>query len=484
MAAIPNNYWWEVIDKNGSQSFYGGDPTSGLVADAVLTDYNGNIFKWALRETRDTNGNNVQYRYMRVNDVGLAQGSVPGYELYIKTIHYTGYQNQAGRYQVTFIRDRELGESQRPDVTISARGGFKQVTADLLRKVEIHFDNQPVRSYVFNYREGAFHKTLLESITQLGDDGSPFNTHTFEYYDDARDANGDYKGFAPPQKWEVGDDQLASRLKIQGNPSALGGNLSKEIGAHFYTGVGFSGPTNKGSSVGAKIGYNRSNSKGIVSLIDINGDGLSDKVFKDGDTVYYRANQSGPQGGVKFASPRKIASLTDLSKEESHLFSMGPEFYIGVKGGMNFALGYTRQAIYFTDVNGDGLPDLVKNKKVLFNHLDSEGHPVFTTDSADTPSPVGEGADVDTSGASEEDEASYQEQLDNFPLLDTVRRWIAPYEGSISINGTVALLEDTSSERQDYETADGVRVVIQHNDTELWRHVLRLPIILSKRPPV
>jgi len=62
----PSNYWWEVIDKNGNKSFYGGDPDNDLVAEAVLTDYNGNVFKWALRETRDTNGNNVQYRYNHI----------------------------------------------------------------------------------------------------------------------------------------------------------------------------------------------------------------------------------------------------------------------------------------------------------------------------------------------------------------------------------------------------------------------------------
>jgi len=86
----------------------------------MLTDDNGNVFVWALREVRDTHGNTMQYRYEVVTDVGLPGGMVPGRELYLKTIHYTGYQNETGPYQVKFIRDRDLGEVQRADVMVSS----------------------------------------------------------------------------------------------------------------------------------------------------------------------------------------------------------------------------------------------------------------------------------------------------------------------------------------------------------------------------
>jgi hypothetical protein len=38
----------------------------------------------------------------------------------------------------------------------------------------------------------------------------------------------------------------------------------------------------------------------------------------------------------------------------------------------------------------------------------------------------------------------------------------------IKITGDVQLIQDTSGERLKYETADGVRVAIQHEGTELW----------------
>ena len=152
----PNNYWWEVTDKNGVVYFYGGDPITHPAADSILTDDQGNIFKWLLREMRDTHGNTVQYRGEVVTDVGVPAGFVAGRDLYIKTISYTGYQSQQGPYQIRFIRSGELGEARRPDTFISGRGGFKQVTVDLLRKIDVTYQGQTVRSYELTYQSGAF----------------------------------------------------------------------------------------------------------------------------------------------------------------------------------------------------------------------------------------------------------------------------------------------------------------------------------------
>lgn len=61
----PDNYWWEVVSKDGVRFFYGGAPESGPIAGATLSDEGGNIFKWALREARDLRGNAIQYSYAR-----------------------------------------------------------------------------------------------------------------------------------------------------------------------------------------------------------------------------------------------------------------------------------------------------------------------------------------------------------------------------------------------------------------------------------
>jgi hypothetical protein len=65
----PAAYWWEVTEKNGNRSCYGGSSqTNNVVPEAVLQDDQGNIAYWALVETRDLNGNFVHYQYSKPMD--------------------------------------------------------------------------------------------------------------------------------------------------------------------------------------------------------------------------------------------------------------------------------------------------------------------------------------------------------------------------------------------------------------------------------
>jgi hypothetical protein len=82
---------------------------------------------------------------------------------------------------------------------------------------------------------------------------------------------------------------------------------------------------------------------------------------------------------------------------------------------------------YFSDVNADGLIDLVNGGSVLFNHLDDKGHPAFDSDSGKTPVPLPSAA-LDTKGLVEDYQSSYDQQVETFPLHDTIRRWVAPWD--------------------------------------------------------
>jgi RHS repeat-associated protein len=466
----PKDYWWEVIDKNGTHSFYGGTPdTYGPDPDSVLTDYEGNIAKWALSRVQDSNGNSIDYEYVRQEDsgVGGGTGGVAGFELYPANIFYTGYEGDPGPYLVTFIRDRDLGEGRRADVAIDARLGFKKVTADLLRKVEVRYDEQMVRSYEFVYTEGAFKKTLLKSIIQYDDQGQVFNRHEFEYFDEARNENGGYHGFGASETWDTGDDNVDIGLLLNGQASAIGGTRTDSSGKHMYVGFNPNSPRKDGS-VGGKVGSNKSKSRGILAFTDINGDGLPDKIFGAG--TMFRPNLSGPDGITKFGPPVETA-LGDISREKSNMVSGGVESYISGFVGANLSKTFTESSAYLSDVNGDGIIDLVKNNMVRFGRADDPEKtrpiPLYGTDSSQTACPIGGGA-VDGGELLENFEELFEEMLDQNPLHDTLRRWIAPFDGRIAISGDVMLLEDTSDERTEYETADGVRVAIQHNGSELW----------------
>jgi hypothetical protein len=476
----PANYWWEITDKNGVKYFYGGDSaTNAPQANATLTDGGGNVFLWSLTEVRDPNGNFIKYHGVRVSDVGVAGGSVPGTNLYLQRITYTGHAGVEGPYEVKLVRDRELGETLRTDKQIDARGGFKRVTADLLRRVDVSLGAQLIRRYEFKYNENpygdnrpgtAFYKTLLTAIVQYHEDGATeFNRHLFTYLDEIRDGSGAYQAFGAASNWHVGDDGVDAGLPgSAGRASALGGNKSTNAGGHLY--VGFN-PTNpsKTNSIGLKLGYNRSRGETLLAMADMNGDGLPDKVFKGSGAFYYRPNLSGPNGTAQFGAPVTLPTLPALSREQTTSTTFGAEAYpfgLAVMSDRNTT--FVRADTYLADVNGDGLTDLVSGGSVLFGFVNAAGAPTFTPNSFDTPVPIDGGSGVDTNGIIEDYSTLFEEMVDTYPLVDSVRRWIAPYSGTVRIAGAVRLIEDTSPERAQYATADGVRVAIQHEGSELW----------------
>ncbi|MCT9929904.1 hypothetical protein N5079_06685 [Planotetraspora sp. A-T 1434] len=458
----PKSYSWEVTDKAGTHFIYGG-------TGATLADGSGNVFLWALREVRDPHGNFMRYSYTQVDDTGIAGGVEPGRNLYPKRITYTGQSDVDGRYAVTFVRDRELNEPLRVDKTIDARGGFKRVTADLLRRVDVTLDGGLIRRYDFAYTTGAFQKTLLHSITQLDDHGALFNKHEFSYFDDIRDAQGDYQAFSSAQ-WSVpGDDLSKDALNLTpeqaGDASALNANTSTGEGGHLYVGVGDS--DGKRNSAGVKVGFNHASDDGVLALIDVDGDELPDKVFRSGGSVKYRKNLSGPHGQLRFADQAKSLALPGINGESSDSVTLGVEAYPGgVAAQLDYVNTFSTTDRYFADVNGDGISDLVSGSNVLFGRVGADGVPVYGI-SADTPVPVTAGQ-IDTTGLLGDLGPDRERLIDSFPLLDTVRRWVAPFAGTVKIEGAVKLADGTAAARAASTTADGVRVAIQRENTELW----------------
>jgi RHS repeat-associated protein len=466
----PKTYTWEVIDRTGTHWFYGALPGAGGPADgAVLADGSGNVFLWALRETRDAHGNFVRYSYARVDDPGVAGGSEPGRNLYIDKITYTGSGDDLGGYAVTFTRDRELNEPLRVDRTIDARGGFKRVTADLLRRVDVTFNGGLVRRYGFEYATGAFDKTLLKSVSQYDASGALFTTHEFGYYDDIRDSAGNYNAFSPAQ-WSVpGNDLSSGALNLTpgqaGNASALNANSSTEFGGHLYVGVG--SVSGKSGSVGVKVGFSHNDDNGVLALVDVDGDMLPDKVFRDGGSVYYRRNLSGPHGQLRFSDQVYPLNLPGIQGENSNSLTVGVEGYLGaVAAQLDYVNTFATTNQYFADVNGDGISDLVTGSSVLFGRVGADGVPVYGI-ASDTPFPVSSGS-VDTRGLLGDFSKDADRLTDSYPLLDTLRRWVAPYDGTVKIEGNVRLSGDTATARSASTTADGARVAIQREDTELW----------------
>ncbi|MFC5826052.1 SpvB/TcaC N-terminal domain-containing protein [Nonomuraea insulae] len=458
----PKTYSWEVTDKSGTRWLYGGE-------GAVLADDAGNIFSWALREVRDLNGNTMRYQHTTVEDTGVSNGSVVGRALYPKKITYTGDKDADGPYSVTFVRDRELAEARRSDVLIDASGGFKHVVADLLRRVEVRLGGEPIRRYDFGYTQGAFHKTLLKTIQQYDAAGKLFNSHELGYFDDIRDATGKYTAFER-MNWASPDDGLSNGLVNgvrpgAGEAGALNGNTSTSVGGHLYVGWG---PTpSKSRSVGVKTGFSRSSDEGLLALVDVDGDSLPDKVFEGGGGYVFRKNLSRPGGEPRFAAQTTpLRNLPAIFGQSSSSRTVGVEAYPGAGAvQLDYVDTISTTDRYFSDVNADGIVDLVNGESVLFGRIGADGVPVFGA-VTDTPVPVGS-SEVDAEGLLSDYSADIERRKKSFPLVDTLRRWTAPFDGTVSVTGAVRLAE-VEGELPAFADPDGVRVAVQHENSELW----------------
>ena len=478
--STPKDYWWEVTDKTGARQFYGGLPGQGPLPDAVLRDRNGNIAFWALVETRDLDDNFIRYEYHAVLDPGVPGGNVPGQQLYPDRITYTGYGTENGKYSVTFIRDRQLGEPKRPDIEIDARLGFKQVTADLLRKIEVRFKENLIRTYELTYTQGAFYKTLLKSIAEIDKEGKEFYRNEMDYFDDIRQ-QGAYQPYGTTVNLPVRDDHVEGEILTpfpwtNGETSVLGGSKSSSFSAGLAVTVGPLGnPFAKTNTAGGNYNYGESSSQGLISFVDITGDGLPDKVYAgpNGGLVY-RPNLGIPYPADQLFGAEAPLNMNQFEQSKTVSNSVGAEAHPGIAFvGYTYTDAKTNTPIYFIDLNGDGLIDIANNEKGYFSFIteNGQGHPAFSTLSTDTPSPIVEGALTDVAPPPPTPE-ELDSLIDEFPLHDLVRMWQAPCDGIVSLNAPVQLIEDTSPAGQAYSKKDGVTVSIQFKQNVLWKQTI------------
>ena len=468
----PSNYYWIVKDKSGVASYYGGT-TTGLETNGVLQDATGNIGHWALCLQIDLKGNTVSYEYDKKEG-----------ELYLKKVYYTGFGSEKGNYSVTFIKDSDLGEILRPDVQVSARLGFKQNCNVLLRKIEVRFKDQMIRSYQLNYTLGAFKKTLLKEIAQYDSQSNLFYTNKMDYYDDVRDSSGKYNPFGVEQQWTVSDNKLTSPIPListllpvgfNGFQPLVSSSSGSSTGINYRVGIGLCGVgAFRQNTVGGHGGNSWGDSKTSVLLEDLDGDGLPDKVFERDGTVYYCKNSSN-LGENKFADEQPVSGIDNIGYTKSSSFNFGVDLALGY-GKAALTVGYDKQSgtsktkSYFMDFNGDGLVDFTNGGKVYYNRLE-KGLPTFKVTSGGTPSPVSGDGNLSLTATSS---ITLEEILKKNPLHDIVRMWEAPASGIISVSHLYNLIKDNSVERTKYldnlgiEKADGVHLYFQKNSQLLW----------------
>lgn len=480
----PTNYWWEITDKSGRQYFYGGSPTTGFDANATLTTDVGNIAQWNISEIRDVYDNSIKYIYDQVSDSGVVGSSVPGKNSYLKEIYYAGKGTELGKYKIECIRDRDLGETRKPDVRMDFSFGFKQVDVDLLRKVEITYEDQIIRSYELQYMPGTFSKTLLKELIVNDREGVEFYRHDFEYYNDVS-AGSSLNIFGDQENWTVPSDDLegplvtgidgfSDDLTVLGSTSSLSGTVG---GAVLFGLLG--SPTLKENTIGGNYHFTTGSGLGRTTLVDINGDNLPDKVFELEGQLYYRANIANGSGN-EFGPLHSITGASSFTNFKMKSHAVGGEVNLAAAfAGYEHAIDNTKIETYLMDFNGDGLVDIAHKGLVRFNHLDDDGHPTFSPSSVDTPSPIIFNSGIDYT-IIEVDPNLQETRIDENPLHDVVRVWLAPYDGEVSITAPLSLVE--IPEAEEYEKNDGVRVAVQVRGDEIWTTTIARDDFSTKTP--
>lgn len=424
----PQSYIWEITGTDGTVKVY----------DIVLKDPLQNNVKWFLSSVTDVNGNMMTYAY---NDE--TSSSNGGRNKYLRSITYSN----------NTVVEFENQIAERNDVTSSYKLGLKLSEFKLLEKIIVKRAGIKIREYQLSYRDGDFEKKVLWKVMQKDGSGNDFAKHEFGYksyktFEESLFSEENKKEITTP-------NDVANSGFAQGSMSMLSGiqGNSWNIKGALTFGAGFGASGNKKRTAGLNYTYSENETFGKSQLIDIDGDGLPDKVFfnKNG-TIRYRKNLG---NSFSTGSPLSTTGISGfpLSKGNSYSNSFGFEMsFKVVQGGITYSVTKGNSPVYFSDVNGDGLVDMVYYGKVFFNRIRLNTNNEISNFSAvednsqalsDTPNAILKGVPAPITTIPEETSNR---------LANIVRAWEAPFDGIISVNSYVRL---------DQDSKDGVEVWIE-----------------------
>ncbi|RZL20402.1 MAG: hypothetical protein EOO89_00310 [Pedobacter sp.] len=449
-------YWWEVIDKLGNKVFYGGY-NNELDNAAVIksADGQGHIGYWAIKRVEDPDGNYIEYNYGNGNST-VGNTSIVAKKFYLENIKYTLRSGSAGNYyQVDFKRDNyTLPASQsisREDATVNARNGYLQIVDYLLTEIHVSLYEQGVakriRTYSFGYNSPTFKKQQLSSISEYDAANLLFYTNTLEYYNDTNpqsiiststtDFNSEHiDEITTPLGGLSGVTQnLMPKGSLLGTSESSGYSFGLRVGVGLDLNV-----QSVGLTLGGALNYNVDNMATRISFMDMNGDGLPDKVIKkDNGGVAYR-----PNNGAGFGTLINVTGISNLTKVKSRTIGgLVDANAMGLFGiGKGWSKTKTETDNYFSDFNGDGFPDIVAGNRVRFNIAAGVGSGINDREFDSNPSLS---ANPIIAGAINQEvlEGLSFETMDELraehPQYDHVKVWKAPYRGAIMISGFAAI---------------------------------------------
>ncbi len=315
-----------------------------------------------------------------------------GITLYVSNISKQGQGGGSGSINADSIENIYIGGKEVPDFYLDmdfcdcdreypktgrneARGGHLQSRRDKLRRILVYYGDEIVRSYSFCYGEDIHGMPQLRKIRQWGRDYSDGSRdHDIEYYReiDADSLLGttattmttaDYglDGLPGGAHGKLRKPIERSLSGLLGTRTVIGGNASLSFGgdAGVYAGVG-ANPSSKINSVSYSLGADYGLGFGRSTLCDVDGDGLPDRLLVMNGGLHWQRQQGGA-----FLSPSPISGAGNYLRDSRVSVSHGPVLNVaGVTGGLSWSTSTTTTGTYLSDMDGDGLPDIVDNSRI------------------------------------------------------------------------------------------------------------------------
>lgn len=329
------NNLWTVYDKSGTAYYFG--ETSATRVSNPRTGWSGysGTFHWALDQIVTASGDWTTISY--TNSTSPYTG-LPERELYPFQIGYNGHTNSGGVYTANYPGPDTITfqtQLRTNDWRFSFRSGFRTDQTRRLTNILCQIGTQPVWSYALQYGiSPATGRSLLTNVVIYGYNSgtaTPFLTNSFAYQ-----ANPNGVSFGPPIIWT---NMLIS------SPSEPGG-YNPEV-----------------SQIDTSGSFNYT----VADLIDIDGDGLPDRVSWNGTNAYQVQKNLGMQanGNGLFGSPYSFGPTATGSGTLATNSNPLPN-----------GSGYTELNDPYgrlMDIDGDGLPDRVEDYWWALNSVNAGG---------------------------------------------------------------------------------------------------------------
>ncbi|MFD2914936.1 SpvB/TcaC N-terminal domain-containing protein [Psychroserpens luteus] len=454
----PSNYYWKVTTSDGTIFWYGGK--TSVENNSVIKDGNGNIVHWGLFMIEDVYKNNVKYEYGNYTAFGYngANANLNGGRVFrIANIYYTGYGDNNGLYRVEFVSNSSTG-NLRQDPIIDARLGIKRVVPGVLSEIRVYDDGDLIRYYALKYGSSVFFKSQLNSIAERDANNVEFYEHEFDYYNDI----GQNKFmFNPPKSIDVPNFSASYALGF-GNAlgtSRINSSESTELSwdARIAAGISlFYVGNNPGwvFTAGAVFGENYTKNKGKIAMVDMDGNGLDDILYRSGDKLKYLPHIVDANGDhIIIDEEKTVLNINNYQRTKGKTVTVAGDSYdahfLSFYAGTKRFKTENETDIYITDGNGDLLPDIVNNNSVYFNTgLNDEGNNVFETSSTNTPNML---ITADPSLINPDDVEDIDPISDEVSThYDIVRTWVAPRDGHIRITDNVQFMPQSSNSTLTY----------------------------------